>query len=209
MSTNVLVPESVPAQCKFPRRGNRERRFRIRCRNSLVMQESPWSFTRTETETSPQSANSGTHIKFFWSARKQRDNVHGSAIVVLTMAEAVSEHALVLIVEDEFLIRMATADAIRDAGFRVLEAGNADEAIAALERRDDIRVVFTDIRMPGSMDGAKLAHTIKQRWPPVRIMATSGQVALEKLELPAGTLLFPKPYTAEDVAWSLQALTGS
>lgn len=125
------------------------------------------------------------------------------------MAKAYSERPLVLVVEDEFLIRMATADAIRDAGFDVLEAGNADEALVALEGRGDIRVVFTDIRMPGSMDGAKLAHAIRQRWPPIRIMATSGQVPLEKLELPAGTLLFPKPYTAEDVAWTLQALTSS
>jgi CheY-like chemotaxis protein len=116
---------------------------------------------------------------------------------------------LVLIVEDEFLIRAATADAIRDAGFEVLEAGNADEALVALETRSDIRVVFTDMRMPGSMDGAHLAHAIRKRWPPVRIMATSGKVALETLTLPAGTLLFPKPYTAGDVAWALQALTAA
>jgi CheY-like chemotaxis protein len=74
------------------------------------------------------------------------------------MAELASERPVVLIVEDEFLIRMASAEAIRDAGFEVLEAANADEAIGILESRRDIRVVFTDIQMPGSMDGAKLAH---------------------------------------------------
>jgi CheY-like chemotaxis protein len=132
-----------------------------------------------------------------------------STALALTMPESASEHPAVLIVEDEFLIRMATADSIRDAGFEVLEAANADEAVGILEGRGDIRVVFTDIRMPGPMDGAKLTHAIKQRWPPIRIIATSGQVALDTLQLPAGTLLFPMPYRAEDVAWTLQSLIGA
>jgi hypothetical protein len=92
---------------------------------------------------------------------------------------------VVLIVEDEFLIRAATADAIRDAGFEVLEAGNADEALVSPRTRSDFRVVFTDKRMPGSMNGAHLAHAT------VSIMATSGKVALQTLTLPGGTLLFP------------------
>lgn len=125
------------------------------------------------------------------------------------MAEPMTERPVVLIVEDEFLIRMATADAIRDVGFEVLEAADADRAIAILESRSDIRVVFTDIHMPGSMDGAKLAHSIKHRWPPVRIIATSGRLALGELDLPAGTVLFPKPYDPEQIAWTLSALTGT
>src|SRR5205807_8115222 len=94
-----------------------------------------------------------------------------------------SQPPVVLIVEDEFLIRMATAEAIRDAGFNVLEAADADEAVAILEGRTDIRVVFTDIHMPGSMDGAKLAHAIRHRWPSVQVMATSGRLPLETLDL--------------------------
>jgi two-component system, response regulator PdtaR len=125
------------------------------------------------------------------------------------MAELASEPPVVLIVEDEFLIRMASAEAIRDAGFEVLEAANADEAIGILESRRDIRVVFTDIQMPGSMDGAKLAHAIKHRWPPVRIIATSGRVAVETLDLPVGTVLFTKPYSMQHIAWTLQVLTCS
>ena len=119
-----------------------------------------------------------------------------------------NERPIILIVEDEFLIRMATADVIRDAGFEVLEAADADRAISILETRDDIRVVFTDIHMPGSMDGAKLAQAVRHRWPPVRIIATSGRVPLGDLDLPAGTLLFPKPYSPEHVVWTLHALTG-
>jgi two-component system, response regulator PdtaR len=118
------------------------------------------------------------------------------------------ERLVILIVEDEYLIRTASTDAIRDAGFEVVEAANADNAIAILQSRSDIQVVFTDIHLPGSMDGAKLAHAIKHRWPPVRIIATSGRVAVETLDLPAGTIFFPKPYIPEHIAWTLHALTG-
>jgi CheY-like chemotaxis protein len=120
---------------------------------------------------------------------------------------AASERATILIVEDEFLIRMATADVIRDAGFEVLEAATADEAIAILESRQDIRVVFTDIQMPGSMDGAKLAHAVRNRWPPVRIIATSGHQDIQEGQLPVGSIFFRKPYSPVEVAWTLHALT--
>jgi len=119
-----------------------------------------------------------------------------------------SERPVILIAEDEFLIRLATADAIREAGFEVLEASDTDQAISILEARSDVRVVFTDVHMPGSMDGAKLAHAVKDRWPPVRIIATSGRVPLAELDLPAGTILIPKPYSPKHVTWTLQALTG-
>ena len=79
-----------------------------------------------------------------------------------------------LIVEDEFLLRIDAVDMIADAGFEVVEAGNADQAIEILEARRDITVVFTDIQMPGSMDGLKLARAVRGRWPPIKIIATSG-----------------------------------
>ena len=83
---------------------------------------------------------------------------------------------VVLIVEDEFLIRLHAAQIIEEAGFDVIEASNADEAISILEVRSDITVLFTDIQMPGSMDGLKLAAAVKGRWPPIKIVATSGVV---------------------------------
>jgi CheY-like chemotaxis protein len=125
-----------------------------------------------------------------------------------SMSQLATNRPVVLVVEDEFLIRMATAEAIRDAGFEVFEAADADAAIVILRSRADVQVVFTDIQMPGSMDGAKLARAIKHRWPPVRIIATSGRVAVETLDLPAGTIFFPKPYSPQDIAWTLHALTG-
>jgi two-component system, response regulator PdtaR len=73
----------------------------------------------------------------------------------------------VLIVEDEPLVRLGAVQTIEDAGFEVIEAANADEAIEILEKRSDIRVVFTDVHMPGSMDGLKLAHAVRNRWPPI------------------------------------------
>ena len=90
------------------------------------------------------------------------------------MARSTVTRPVVLIVEDEFLIRTHAAEVIRDAGFEVAEATNADEAIVILESRRDIRVVFTDIQLPGSMDGLKLARVMRDRWPPVHILASSG-----------------------------------
>ena len=83
-----------------------------------------------------------------------------------------AKRPVVLVVEDEFLLRMNAVDMIGAAGFEAVEAANADEAIEILESRRDITVVFTDIQMPGSMDGLKLAQTVRGRWPPVKIVAT-------------------------------------
>jgi CheY-like chemotaxis protein len=86
---------------------------------------------------------------------------------------------VVLIVEDEFLLRMDAVDMIAAAGFEVVEAINADDAIEILESRPDITAVFTDIQMPGTMDGLKLARAVRGRWPPVKIIATSGHVPFQ------------------------------
>src|SRR3954452_10153061 len=123
------------------------------------------------------------------------------------MARSTTERPLVLIVEDEFLIRTHAAEVISDAGFEVIEASNADEAILILESRGDIRVVFTDIRMPGSMDGLKLAHAVRDRWPPVHIVATSAHHTLID-ELPPGTVFLAKPYSERKIVGALDALTG-
>jgi len=101
---------------------------------------------------------------------------------------------VILIVEDEPLVRLGAVRTIEDAGFEVIEAANADEAIRILESRRDIRVVFTDIHMPGSMDGLKLAHAVRNRWPPIRIIVTSGHEFLTEQDLPEGGRFFAKPY---------------
>ena len=81
---------------------------------------------------------------------------------------------IVLVVEDEFLLRLEAVDFLEEAGFVVHQASDADEAIALLELHVDIQVVFTDIHMPGSMDGLKLAHYVRGRWPPIKLFIASG-----------------------------------
>ena len=120
-----------------------------------------------------------------------------------------SKPTVVLIVEDEFLIRMDAVDMIRSGGFEVIEAKDADEAIEILERRPDITVVFTDVHMPGSMDGLKLAAAIRGRWPPIKIVATSGRARLSAEDLPSGSRFLKKPYSAREIVSTLREVTGN
>ena len=115
---------------------------------------------------------------------------------------------LILIVEDEFLLRLDYAETIESAGFEVIHGANADEAIAILKARLDIHVVFTDIQMPGSMDGLKLARFVRNRWPPIKIVATSALLRVEDDDLPAGSVFLPKPYRGTEVVATLRQLTG-
>ena len=114
---------------------------------------------------------------------------------------------VVLIVEDEMLLRMDAAEMIEAAGFEVIEAANADQAIEVLEGRPDITVVFTDIQMPGSMDGLKLARAVRGRWPPIKIIATSGRLHVAETDLPEGGRFLPKPYSPAQVTGVLRELT--
>ncbi len=104
---------------------------------------------------------------------------------------------------------MNAVEMLRDAGFEVIEAVNADEAIMILESGStiEIDVVFTDIQMPGSMDGLKLAAAIRKRWPPIKIVATSGILKVGEDDLPAGSRFLPKPYSPSQIVVTLQELT--
>ncbi len=123
------------------------------------------------------------------------------------MQPRASKRPVVLIVEDELLIRMDTAETVEAAGFEVVEAENADDAIAILAARNDIHLVFTDVHMPGSMDGLKLAHFVRNRWPPVKIVATSGRARPAEGDLPDGARFVQKPYTATEITSVLRELT--
>ncbi|GEC54687.1 MULTISPECIES: response regulator [Bradyrhizobium] len=115
---------------------------------------------------------------------------------------------VILIVEDEFLLRMDSVEILEDAGFDVIPAANADEAIAILSTRADIHLVFTDIQMPGSMDGLKLAQFVRDRWPPIKIVATSGHVRAAGDDLPKGSVFLPKPYRGAELIATLRDMTG-
>jgi CheY-like chemotaxis protein len=113
--------------------------------------------------------------------------------------------AVVLVVEDEALLRLDAIEMLRDAGFRVIDAANADEAIAILESRRDIHAVVTDIQMPGSMDGLKLAATIRDRWPPIALIVTSGRKLARPEDLPARGRFLAKPYNGRRLVEEIRA----
>ena len=117
-----------------------------------------------------------------------------------------SHHPVVLAVEDEPLITMTAVDMIADAGFEPIHAANADEAIAILESRDDIRIIFTDINMPGSMDGLKLAQTVQGRWPPIKIIITTAFSVPDQSLMPRGSKFIAKPYEPAQLANALTSV---
>lgn len=110
---------------------------------------------------------------------------------------------IVLVVEDEPLVRMAIVDHLEDDGFTVLEAADADRAIEILIKNLDVRIVFTDIDMPGGMDGLKLAAAIRERWPPIKIVVTSGHRKVKVGDLPVEARFVSKPYDLDKVAADL------
>lgn len=115
----------------------------------------------------------------------------------------------VLIVEDEMMLRMRAVDIVEDAGFHSVEAINADEAMSILESRSDISLLFTDIQMPGSMDGLKLAHTVHDRWPGIKIILVSGQVKPSDAERPVDSRFFGKPLGVQQMIAELQSMVGT
>jgi two-component system, response regulator PdtaR len=122
------------------------------------------------------------------------------------MATSQKAQGIVLVVEDESLVRLNAADLIRDLGFEVMEAMDADHAVALLESTPGITVVFTDIQMPGSMDGLRLAAVVRNRWPPVALLITSGQVRPPADDMPIGAHFIAKPYLPIEVDEKLRAL---
>ena len=116
---------------------------------------------------------------------------------------------VVLVVEDDALLRILAVEVVEEAGFTAIEARNADEAVVLLEARTDITLVFTDINMPGSMDGLKLAHAVRDRWPPIKILVGSGKQQLHPSDLPSNSCFVEKPYQAAALVEELRSIIGS
>jgi DNA-binding NtrC family response regulator len=112
--------------------------------------------------------------------------------------------SVVLVVEDEAIIRMATVQMVEDAGYAVLYASNTKDALTILEDRCDIRVVFTEVRVPGRLNGMDLGRTIAERWPLVRLIMTSGIPKADNF--PLDWRFIPKPYDSAQIAAALRAL---
>src|SRR5260370_37137599 len=111
--------------------------------------------------------------------------------------------------EDELVLRLTAVEIVTDAGFEPLAAATADEALAILEARADVRLVFTDIQMPGSMDGLGLAHAVRDRCPPVELIVTSGRAHIPAKDLPDGGRFFAKPYDVEALSQAFQEMAGA
>ena len=117
---------------------------------------------------------------------------------------------VILLVEDEPLVRMAAADDLQEAGFHVLEAGNADVALAVLETcSDDVQVLFTDIDMPGSMNGLDLAESVQQRWPHISLLISSAYHRPNSAQLPDDGRFVPKPYCSDEIVQQIRELVTS
>jgi CheY-like chemotaxis protein len=114
--------------------------------------------------------------------------------------------AVILVVEDEVIIRMEAVQMLEDAGFAVVEACNAHDALVILESRTDVRAVFTDINMPGTWDGMRLARMVRGRWPPIHLIVTSGLMSPDTDDLPPNGRFISKPYNPAHVVATIREL---
>lgn len=113
---------------------------------------------------------------------------------------------VVLVVEDEPILRMMAVDMVEDAGLEPIEAADATEAISILEARSDVRIMFTDVDMPRGMDGVRLAVLVRDRWPPIEIIITSGKLNVSTALLPPRSIFFSKPYRQDEVIAVMQSM---
>jgi CheY-like chemotaxis protein len=122
------------------------------------------------------------------------------------MADITNNVAIILVVEDEPLLRLAAVDLVEAAGYEALAAADATEAVAVLEARDDIRIVFTDVDMPRGVDGMRLAAIIRDRWPPIKLILVSGHIQDPGDQIPAETVFFAKPYREEQIVEAIRQM---
>lgn len=112
----------------------------------------------------------------------------------------------VLVVEDEVMIRLAIIDALEDAGFDVIEAASADDAMDILGEQT-IHFLFTDVQMPGYLTGIDLAHAVAQRYPKAGILVASGRLTPRDFDMPSCAKFLPKPYDFSTIVERLNSLS--
>src|SRR5277367_3371248 len=127
---------------------------------------------------------------------------------VMMVLERTTLSPIVLVVEDELLLRMRAVDMVEDAGYIPVEAVDADEAFAILKSRSDIALLFTDVQMPGSMDGLELAHVVHKHWPPIKIILVSGQLKLSVCDIPPDSRFFGKPLKSGEMTAQMRDMMG-
>ena len=137
----------------------------------------------------------------------ERRNVTRQRMLTTMTSEQIAP--VILIVEDEALVRLSAIGMFEDAGFRMIEAGNSDEALELLETDCDVQLLFTDVNMPGTIDGLALARQVRDRWPHIGIMVASAKPMLQPDELPAGSRFEQKPYSSDTVVRHARELTSA
>jgi two-component system, response regulator PdtaR len=115
-----------------------------------------------------------------------------------------NETRTVLLVEDEAILRMVAADILEEGGFTVLQAPDASSALRVLETKPGVDVLFTDIQMPGALDGVELARVVHERWPDISLLLTSGRCQLDRDQVPDDGRFFSKPYTSQKLLDEVQ-----
>jgi len=119
---------------------------------------------------------------------------------------AQARQVVVLVVEDEPLLRLAAMDMVEEAGYEAIPATDTTQAIEILESGVDVRIIFTDIDMPPGLDGLTLAAMVRDRWPPIEIIITSGHYAAREITLPPRCIFFSKPYRESEVVAAMKKL---
>jgi CheY-like chemotaxis protein len=137
-----------------------------------------------------------------------RPVVRAPEVPFMTALDHTATPSIVLVVEDEMLLRMRVVDMVEDAGYTPVEAVDADEAFAILQSRSDIALLFTDIQMPGSMNGLQLAHAVHALWPPIKIILASGQLSLSRHDIPQDSRFFGKPLTPGEMIAEMRDMLG-
>jgi CheY-like chemotaxis protein len=125
------------------------------------------------------------------------------------MLPTMISHKIILVVEDETLVRLAAVGMLEDAGFRLVEAANSDQALELLAADSNVQLLFTDVSMPGAIDGLALARMVRVRWPHIAIMVASAKRAPHPEELPAGSRFERKPYSLDTVVRHARELTAA
>jgi len=155
------------------------------------------SFTGTKVQN--------LHYPFIQRGTDLHELIFTRIFVILRHTQKTTSQA-VLVVEDEPLVRLMALDMVEEAGFEALGAANASGALAMIEKRPDISLVFTDVDLSAGMNGVGLAFEIRERWPPIEIIVTSGRNEPNDLALPERGRFLPKPYLCADLMKIMHSL---
>lgn len=124
----------------------------------------------------------------------------------LRLRRMANVNTVVLVIDDEPVLRILMMDLVESAGFEVFGAANAGEAIRVLESRDDIDIILSDIHMPPGIDGMELAAIVRDRWPPIAIILISGRLKASEVKMPEGSVFFSKPYRSAEIVATLNRM---